>query len=142
MNGPVFGDHGADIHYSPARTRKIWKGCLHQHERPAHIGVEEPVKIFRWDTTQILTKDAGSGIVDDNVDGFGVEGFKGCLDEVFTKVWTLLISGDSNSLDTKIFNSFDGFGGSGSIFAIMDDNLGCVSLISSYRKRQIGLCSL
>lgn len=112
---------------------------MHQYERPAHVGVEEPVKIFRWDTTQILAKDAGSGIVDDYVDSFRVEYFKGSLDEVLTKVWTFLVSRDSNSFDTKAFDSFDGFGGGGCIFAIMDDNLGYVSLSSSYRKRRIGL---
>lgn len=85
--------------------------------------MEEPVEIFRWDAAQVLTEDAGAGIVDDDVDGLGVELCKGGLDEVFAKGGTFLIGGDGNGLDAEASNSFEGFGGSGSVFSVMNDDL-------------------
>jgi hypothetical protein len=92
--------------------------------------LENPIKVFDWDALQILIEGASAGIVDDYVNGLSVKGFESGFNEIFAKVWTLLIGGNRNRLDAQIFDALDRFGGSDSVFAIVDDNLGFVIHIS------------
>jgi len=118
---------GADVDDAPAGRSEMGQGGLHKEQGPTDVGLEEPVEVGGGDAGEVFVEDAGARVVDDYVDGVGVEGFKSSGDEIGTEGGRLLVSGDSDSLDAEAFDAFDGFGGGGSVFAVVDYNLGFVS---------------
>lgn len=127
MRAPVARNNSADIDDAPARAGEVRESGLQEEEGAADVGPEMPVETVRGMGGEVLVEGSAASVVDDDVDGRGLEGFEGGGDKFLAEGFGLLVGGDRNCFDAEGFDSSNGFGGCGGVFAVVDNDLGEVS---------------
>ena len=129
VRAPVARHDAADTDDASAWASEVRECCLHEEEGAADIGLEHPVEAIDGMGGKVLVEGSDAGVVDDDVDSRSLEGFEGGGDEVFAEGFGLLVDRDGDCFDAEGFDSLYGLGGCGGVFAVVDDDLGGVSLL-------------
>lgn len=80
----------------------VWKSSLNQQERTTNVDMKDRTPVLKAHGSNAFSvHDGRAGVVDDDIDGLGVECLQGSVDENFAKISGASIGFDCNSSNSE-----------------------------------------